>query len=489
LGIAQIEGNAKPVRTTHPPTPSLKGRGREIEVESRVPLDRPLDVLVQHLVTLAAGDGFDADELLEEVRSTHAFHKLTDSEWQWGLDFVMQGGPALHAYPQYARVIKVDGCYTIASPQIQRLHRMTIGTITADTAIKVVLGRGTVLGTIEESFISRLRPGDRFVFAGRVLQLIRLHNMTGQVEKAKQRSGLVPRWNGGRSPLSTLLSRAIRRKLDEAREGIYESAEMQLVRPLLELQALWSVIPKPDELLIERSESRSGHHLFIYPFEGRQIHEGLSSLVAHRIMAQAARSMHITANDYGFELLSMEPIELAEDEWRQVFTTDNLVDDLLGCLNTTALARRAFRDIARVAGLIFPGFPGQSKTVRQLQASSQMFFDVFTQFDPGNLLLDQARREVLDREMEITRLRETLERMRSSEIVMIDTPRLTPLGFPLWADSIRTQHVSSERWSDRVRRMVVVLEKAARETKKTSKRQNAKTPKRKASRASLPVES
>ncbi|MCI0677302.1 MAG: DEAD/DEAH box helicase [Phycisphaerales bacterium] len=468
---------------THPDqalTPALSQREREespshwaphsIDVESRTPLDRPLDVLVQHLVTLACGDGFTAEELQSEIRSTFAFHKLTRSEWQWALDFVTQGGPALHAYPQYARVIRGggDGRYTVASLQIERMHRMMIGTITSDAMVKVAFVSGATLGMMEESFISRLHPGDRFVFAGRVVELVRVHNMTAHVKKAKQASGIMPRWNGSRCPLSTLMAAAIRRKIDEARRGIYESSEMRLVRPLMELQSAWSIIPQPDELLIERTRSRDGHHVFIYPFDGRQVHEGLSSLVAHRIASQEARSMHITANDYGFELLSGDPIELDEDEWRQVFTTTNLVEDMLGCLNTTALARRAFRDIARVAGLIFPGFPGQNKTARQFQASSNLFYEVFSEFDPQNLLLDQAKREVLDRELEVTRLRQTLDRIGQSRIRIINTQTLTPLGFPIWAESIRTQHITSESWADRVRRMVVVLEKEAAMTKENS---------------------
>lgn len=431
-------------------------------IESRDPIDRPLDVLAQHMVTLACGDGFDAANLLEEVRETHAYAKLTDQEWTWAMDFVSQGGPALTAYPQYARIIHdPEGLHVIASPRLQRLHRMTIGTITSDAAVKVAFTGGATLGTIEESFISRLAPGDRFVFAGRVLELVRFRNLVAHVRKARQASGIIPRWGGGRSPLSTLLSHAIRRKLDEAREGIFNSPEMEVVRPLLELQGQWSRIPKPDEMLVERVKSRDGWHVFFFPFEGRLVHDGLSSLVAHRVASLGPRSMQVTANDYGFELLSPDPIELDEDEWRQAFTTDDLVRDLLACLNTTALARRQFREIARVAGLVFPGFPGQGKTARQLQASTELFYQVFTEFDPGNLLLEQARREVLDRELEVVRLRGTLERIRQSRMVIVDLDHFTPLSFPIWVERIRTQHVTSEKWADRIRRMAMQLEDEA----------------------------
>jgi ATP-dependent Lhr-like helicase len=239
---------------------------------------------------------------------------------------------------------------------------------------------------------------------------------------------------------------------------------MEKVRPLLQLQARWSIIPSPDEVLVERIRTRGGYHVYIFPFEGRLVHEGLCSLVAHRVTQREPRSVQVTGNDYGFELLTHKPLDLSEEVLREVLTTDRLVQDMLACLNTTALARRQFREIARVAGLLFPGYPGQPKSTRQLQASSQLFFDVFTQFDPGNLLLDQAKREVLDRELEVRRMRETLERIERSRLVIVDVPHLTPLSFPLWAESIRTQQVTSESWSDRVKRMVVELEAAADRT-------------------------
>ena len=431
----------------------------ERRVESREPLLCPLDLLAQHLVTLACGDGFDASQALEEIRTTHAFANISDDQWRWTMDFITRGGEALRAYPHYRKVVEAPP-FRIASDRLARMHRMSIGTITADASIRVSLVRGGTLGHIEESFISRLKPGDRFIFAGRVLQLVRVRDMTAQVRKARG-TGIIPRWMGGRSPLSHQLADAVRAKLDEARQGIFRGEEMQLVQPLLELQRRWSIIPAPDELLIERTTTRTGHHLFIFTLEGRLVHEGFSALVAHRIAAANRSTIHLTPNDYGFELLTREAIDLAEDEWRQVFSTESLVEDLHACLNSSQLARRAFRDIARIAGLVFPGYPGQGKTARQLQASSQLFFDVFTEFDPENLLLRQARREVLDRELELGRMRSALERIAAGRLTIIDTPHLTPLAFPIWAESLRSQQISFEKWADRVQRMMISLEEAA----------------------------
>jgi len=430
-------------------------------IEARVPLKQSLDVLVQHLVTVAAGGGFREADLLAEVRRTHAFADLTDDQWRWAMDFVSRGGPTLRAYPQYMRVAERDGRFVVANPRVARLHRMSIGTITSDDSLRVKVVRGATLGTIEESFIARLRPGDRFVFSGHVVELARVRDMTAWVRRAGKSGGIVPRWQGGRMPLSSELSTAVRQKLTEYIRGIIDGPEMQAMVPLLELQRKWSRIPEEDELLVEQIHTREGHHTYVHSFEGRLVHEGLSLLFAHRLTRQAPRSISVSANDYGFELLSPEPLLVDESFWRGLTHTTGLLEDLLACLNDTELARRQFRDIARIAGLVFPGYPGAAKSARQLQASSELFYDVFREFDPHNLLLDQARREVLEQQLEFVRLRTAVERMGRCRRVVVWCEQLTPLAFPIWADRLRAQSLTSEKWSDRIARMIVRLEKKA----------------------------
>jgi ATP-dependent Lhr-like helicase len=430
-------------------------------IEGRDPIERPLDVLAQHLVTVALGGGFTTRQLFDEVRTTHAFRRLSRVEWQWVLDFVTRGGPALRAYPQYARIRKKRGRYAATDALVTRMHRMSIGTITSESSILVRYMAGGTLGTIEESFIARIKPGDRFVFAGQTLELVRYRDMTAYVRKSSRTSGIVPRWDGGRFPLSSQLAAAVRRQFSLARRGIYRTVEMEAVRPLMELQARWSDLPGPKELLIEHSRVREGYQWFVFPFEGRSVNEGLASLLAYRLSRRAPASITITPNDYGFELLSSVPFELGEAEWRALLSTDRLREDLLDCLNTGELARRQFRDIARVAGLVFQGYPGAPRSARQLQASSGLLYDVFLEYDAQNMLLDQARREVLDRQLETSRLGRVLARLAGKRLLINDTPRLTPLAFPLWAARIQTSHLTSERWTNRIHRMIAQLEKAA----------------------------
>lgn len=429
-------------------------------IESRLAVERPLDLLVQHAVTVALGGGFVADEMLREVRTARAYAELTDAEWEWVMDFISRGGDALQGYEDYARVVRRNGRWVVVNREIARRHRMSIGTIVGDAQITVQYLRGQRLGSVEESFIARLRPGDRFTFAGKPLELVRVRDMRAWVRRAPNGQGVIPRWMGSRLPLSGELAAAIRRRLDEAHRGTFRGDEMEALRPILEVQARWSRVPALDELLIERVRTREGHHLFIFPFEGRLVHEGLAALFAYRLSRIAPISFTLAANDYGLELLSAEAAPLEEALERGFLAPHDLLADLPAALNASEMAKRQFREIARIAGLVFPGFPRSGKTARQLQASSGLFFDVLERYDPSNLLLSQARREVLERQLERSRLGRTLERLATARVV-ITTPRRTPpLAFPLLVDRARDR-ISSETLADRIRRMQLSLERAA----------------------------
>jgi ATP-dependent Lhr-like helicase len=429
-------------------------------VEAREPFAEPLDVLAQHAVSSALAGRFRRDELLNEVRTTYSFRNLTPEVWDWVLDFVTRGGESLRAYPEYRRVVLENGLYTVPDPKVARRHRMSIGTIVSDATVQVRFLRGGRLGTVEESFAARLKPGDRFNFAGRVLEFIRIHDMTVWVRRSSRPANTTPRWMGGRMPLSTELASAVRQKLDLARRGLYTDVEMSAIRPILEVQASWSRIPASHELLVEDLRTRDGHHLFIYPFEGRLAHEGLAALAAYRLSRLRPQTFTLSVTDYGFELLSPDPIELDTAGLRALFRTDCLAEDMLDSLNAAELPKRQFREIARIAGLVSTGLPHAGRSAKQLQASSSLFYAVFQEYDPRNLLLHQARREVLERQFEFHRLKRALERMSVSDIVRVEASRPTPLGFALMVQRMR-ESISSEKLADRVRRMAQKLEREA----------------------------
>ena len=433
----------------------------EGHIEGRNPLAKPLDVLVQHLVTIGLGGGFAAEELLAEVRTAYAYRSLTDNEWRWVLDFVVNGGHALDAYPEYKRLVLVDGRYVVEDRHIAQRHRLSVGTITGDAQIQVRYLTGGNLGSVPESFVGFLKSGDRFIFAGKVLELVRVREMTAWVRRASSSKGAIPRWMGANLPISPELGAAVREQLDAAAGGMLEGAEMQAVAPILEMQARLSAIPRQGELLIERIKTREGYHLFFYPFGGRLVNQGLAALLAYRLGKLQPLTFSMTANDYGIELLSAEPAPLDAALARDphLFSAEHLLDDITASLNASELARRQFREIARVAGLVVQGYPGQKIRASHLQASSNLFYEVFRQYDAGNLLLAQADREVLERQLEQSRLAVTLQSMAAGPIRLLDCKRPTPFCFPLLVERMQASMLTTESLEDRVRRMTLQYEK------------------------------
>ncbi len=433
------------------------------QIEARIPVRNPLDVLAQHVVTVALAGGFDPEELLAEVRTTTAYATLSDAEWQWVLDFAERGGASLGAYPDFHRIQMEGGRYVVKDDRIARLHRLSIGTIVGDAAIKVKYLRGGSLGTVEESFIGKMETGDRFLLGGKLLELVRFRDNVAYVRKGKGKTTTIPRWMGGRMPLSSEVSAALRQKLTEARSGVFDSPELRAVKPLLEVQAAWSVLPGSNQLLIERLKDRGGHHLFVYPFDGRLVHEGMAALLAWRLSQLQPISFSMAMNDYGFALTSPSEADLERGIAAGLFSAATIAEDIFQSLNASEMSKRQFREIARIAGLIFEGYPGQRKAARHLQASSNLFFDVFQEYDPDNLLLHQAHKEVLQRQLQQSRLAAALQRIADCEIVINEIARPTPLAFPLIADGLRDR-LSSEKLSDRLKRMQESLENHARET-------------------------
>lgn len=426
-------------------------------VEHRVPYIRSFDVLIQYLMTLAVSDGFDPDTILEEIRTTLCYSSVTDDEWYWLLNFITTGGDALQAYDEYRKVIIENGLYKVESRAIAMRHRLSIGTIVGDSSMFVRFVSGKYLGTIEEYFISRLNPGDVFWFAGRSLELVRIKEMEAQVRKSTRKSGKVPSWQGGRMPLSSQLSEMIRNKLDEVVRGKEKDEEMIFLKPLFQLQQDRSKLPAKNEFLIEYLQTEDGYHVMMYPFDGRFVHEGMAALVAYRIAQLQPITFSIAMNDYGFELLSDQPIPIEEAVETNVLGIENLLHDIQASINSTEMARRKFRDIAAISGLVFKGYPGKPVKDKHLQSSSQLFFNVFNDYEAHSLLLQQAFEEVMDFQLEEARLRNALERIAQQKIIITYPDKPTPFAFPIMVDRLR-EKLTSEKLEDRIKKMALQYE-------------------------------
>ena len=439
---------------------ALKTAMKQNFIESREPMLLCFDVLIQYLGTLAIGEGFFPDMIFKEISSTYCFREIKKEEWHQILHFITEGGEALQQYDEFRKVEIINGLYKINNRRIAMRHRLHIGTIVSDAMMKVKFLGGGYLGVIEEYFISRLNPGDVFTLAGRNLEYMMIKDMTAIVKKSNAKKAIVPSWTGGRMPLSANLGLMLRKKFNEVhlllgnktRNMEELDIELRVLKPLFELQESLSHIPRENELLVEQIETSDGCHVFVYPFEGRLVHQAMAALLAFRISRIIPISFSFAMNDYGFELLSDQPIPVDDSNVYELFSDEGLTADIQRSVNSAEMARRKFRDVAVIGGLIFQGYPGEYKKTRHLQSSAGLLFNVFSEYDPHNLLLRQAYHEVMEQEMEEVRLRNMLERISKSKIILRFPGKLTPFCFPLKVDSMR-EDLSSERLEDRVKKM------------------------------------
>lgn len=437
---------------------ALRQAVAEQHLEEREPMVRCFDVLIQYLVTLSLGEGFVAEDIYEEILTTTCFQGITRDEWSWIMHFTTHGGTSLSNYEDYHRITLKDGLYKVSNQRIARKHRLGIGTIVGDTLVSVKFKRGGLIGHVEESFMASLNEGDNFWFAGYSLELIEIKELTAYVRKSNKNTGRSPVWGGGRMGLSSKLSSMLRRKMTEAanfdEDKIIADIELKTIQPIIALQRERSHVPEENEFLIEVFQTDDGHHALFYPFEGRNVHEGLASLFAYRIARYEPSTFSLAYNDYGFELLSDKPIDIESALGNALTDLNDLDQDLFRSINSTEMSRRKFRDIAAIAGLVFKGYPGAPIKDRHLQSSSSLIFQVFEDYDPNNLLLRQAFDEVVHHQLELPRLRKAMQRINQQKIILQYPEKPTPFAFPIMVDRLRDR-MSNESLAERIGRMTI----------------------------------
>ncbi|WKK60074.1 ligase-associated DNA damage response DEXH box helicase [Sphingobacterium sp. BN32] len=435
---------------------SLKFAVKEKIVEQRIPYVRSFDVLTQYLMTLAVGDGFDPKQIYQEITNTHCFESVSREEFDQCMSLLLHGGSSLKAYDDFHRLELVDGLYKVTSRKLAMRHRLSIGAIVSDLMMRVKFLSGKYLGSIEESFISKLNVGDVFWFSGRQLELIQVIANDAIVKPSQKKKGVVPSWMGGRFAISPDLGIAIRHSFSSIHKKSGQSAEIKFLQPLFQEQERVSGLPKEDELLVEYTETRYGFHLFLYPFDGKLVHEGMAQVIAYRLGQITPATFSIATNEYGIELLSDTAYELNEDILKQIFSPHQLHADINSGINVHEMARRRFRDIAGIAGLVFQGFPGKQMKSKHLQANAGLFFSVFSEYEPNNLLLRESYDEVFDFQLEEGRMIKAFERIDSHRIIFRKPEKLTPFAFPIFSESFRERY-SNEDWQSKLEKIKMQL--------------------------------
>lgn len=428
---------------------ALRKALKENHVEPRRPLKKPMDVLLQHMTTLACGSGLKMDELSLALKETYSFSQVTQQELNWCLKFLTVGGETLQRYPQYHKLIfdEEKGAYFISTPAHLRFHRMSIGTIVSRESVLVKYVNRSNIGSVDESFIAKLKKGDVFQFAGKRLEFVMLKDMTAYVKSSRLPTNVIPSWGGTKFPISETLSQAFREVLTSP-----PASTKAILSPIFRAQSQESLIPDPETLLMERWTSKEGEHLFVYPFEGGLVHEGLAQLWGVRFAMREPGTFSFSVNDYGFEI--MAPLgysfeDLFDDDF---FSTDRVETEINQSLEISQMSQRQFREIAQISGLIFVGYPGSPKSGRQMQVSSSLLFDVFKKHEPENLLIQQSYDEVLHSALESERMKKTLERLQKMERKWVDLELPSPLSFPLLVERVASR-LSNESLESKVERL------------------------------------
>lgn len=426
-------------------------------IERRLPYVRSFDVLIQYLMTLAVGDGLNADKAFQEISKTHCYQSVSREEFDECISMLIHGGRALTAYDEFRRLELDAGVYKVASRKLAMRHRLSIGAIVSDSMMRVKFLGGKWLGVIEESFVSKLKVGDVFWFSGRQLELSRIHNMEVIVKSSKKTKGIVPSWMGGRFSISPDLGVAIRHSFQNIQKNNDATEEIRFLRPLFDLQKLKSALPKGNELLVECIRTKYGNHLFLYPFEGKLVHEGMAQVITYRLSLIKPATFSIATNEYGLEILTNTDYEITIELIKELVNPKRLHEDINQGINVKEMAKRRFRDIAGIAGLVFKGFPGKVVNTKYLQANSALFFSVFEEYDSNNLLLRQSYDEVYDFQLEEGRMQLSFQRMAGHRIVLVFPERLTPFAFPIFSESFREKY-SNEDWGSRLDSLRLQLE-------------------------------
>ena len=438
---------------------ALRNAIEQDDLESQFPPTLPYDVLIQFLVTLAVGEGFEPNALYKIIKKTESYESLSPEEYQWILEFITKGGSSLGSYDDFLKVvIEEDGMYRVKNKKIAMKHRLSMGTIVSDVSMKVKFKNGAYLGTVEEYFIAKLKVGDRFYFAGRNLELLYVKGLDAVVQVTTKKANQVVSWMGARMSLSSKLSQQIQEIFKAYNQGIVGSEEVRQVLPILDLQQQLSLVPDAQTFLIESLQTREGFHLFFYPFEGRMVHELLSALLAYRIAQRLPVSFSMAMNDYGFELFSDVQLDIEELLEEDLFSLDHLAEDILHCINESELAKRKFREIASIAGLVFQGYPGKPTSFKHIQANSGLLFQVFEDYEPDNLLLKQARAEALNQQMEQELLIEAVRKINRQSIQVRYPSQLTPFSFPILVDRLSRTSLSSESVEDKIAKILAQMD-------------------------------
>jgi ATP-dependent Lhr-like helicase len=408
------------------------------------------DVLAQHIMAMACAAPVEPDALLAEIRSATPYADIDRAALDAQLQFIANGGYALRVYDRFQRLTELpDGTWRLSHPKFAAQHRLNAGIIVDQPAIAIRFGNGRKLGTVEEGFAATLSIGDRFFFAGTSLEVVR-QDESDLIVRASTKSARIPSWGGTRMAMTTHLAGRVRAFLASPDEWHRFPDD---VHEWLEVQGLRSVLPRPDQLLIETFPHDRLHHMVIYSFEGWNAHQSLGMLLTRRMESLGLMPTGFVSNDYALAVYGLKPVT----DPAALFSADILDGEFVEWVESSSLLKRAFRDVAVISGLIERQQPGKRKTGRQVSFSTDLIYDVLRRYEPDHLLLKAAWTDARARMTDVGRLGDLIDRAAAT-MLHVDLPHVSPLAVPLLI-MIGREHVAQ---GDTEETMLIEAEELAR---------------------------
>ena len=382
-----------------------------------------LDVLAQHVMACACAAPFREDALLAEVRSSLAYAWVDEAVWQRVLTFVATGGYALKAYDKFRRIVRdADGTWRLTHPEHAQRHRMNAGIIVDSEMIEIRFRNGRSLGKVEEQFAASLRAGDTFRFAGMDLEVESFRDLDLVVRAAK-RAAVIPSYMGLRLPLTTHLADRVRALLVD-RAGWARFPDD--VREWLEVQDWRSQMPGPDNLLVESFPHAKRHYTVYYTFAGWNANQALGMLITKRMDERGLMPGGFVANDYSLAVWGLKPVT----DPAPLLSPDILTHEFVEWVTESHLLRRAFREVAVIAGLVERQHPGRRKSGKQVTFSTDLIYDVLRKYEPDHLLIEAAWADARARMTDVGRLGDLLD-TAAERMVHVELERVSPLAVPV----------------------------------------------------------
>ncbi|MES2506725.1 MAG: DEAD/DEAH box helicase [Verrucomicrobiota bacterium] len=434
---------------------------RAVQLDAVRVLEKPLDVLAQHLVGMAMEGGYTRGAALATLRAAFPYQDLTEEELDSVLNYLEGGGRSLEKQyrENFGKIIWQDDCLAVPNKKVEREYLANIGVIHTEGMVTVYLGKRR-LGQIEESFLKRLKNGDIFVLAGRMVRLLESGVGEAKVEDAMGRLPTVPSWNANKMPLTSGLAHEVARLRTELAARVGTDSNEEVCEWLVERfeisnsnalaivlhcqnQLRVSHIPAEHTLLIERFvDDREGSgadlvQFFFHTLIGRSANDALSRIIAYRVKEAVGGNAMVTIDDYGFLLTLRSFQSLGLEEWKVIFQTGDAEADMKASLQHSELVKWNFRGVAQTGLMVPRNRPGQDRKIKQLRWSSEILFRVLSEHEPDHPLLVQSYREATHTFLDLPRAIDFLQRVPALEWQLVEVPVVSPFSFGIFASKIK----------------------------------------------------